>query len=77
MSGPPGKPCGTNTCYQSVILVGTARELNDDAAKSAALAAIVAKYTPELADKPLPEQSVAKTAVIELTPTAITGKYYG
>ena len=74
---PLGKPCGTNTCYQSVIIAGTARELGDGAAKSAALAAIVAKYTPELADKPLPEQSVAKTAVIELTPTSITGKYYG
>ena len=74
---PQGKPCGTNTCYRSVIISGTARELSDPAAKTAALAAIVAKYTPELAGVPLPETSVAKTAVIELTPDAITGKYYG
>ena len=74
---PQGKPCGTNTCYRSVIISGTARELSDPAAKTAALAAIVAKYTPELAGVPLPEASVAKTAVIELTPDAITGKYYG
>lgn len=71
-----GKPCGTNTCYRSVIAAGTAQLLTDPAAKAAALAALVAKYTPELAGVPLPEASVAKTAVIEITPEEISGKYF-
>ena len=44
--------------------------------KTAILRRIVEKYTPALKDRPLPEAMVAGTAVIEVTPSAITGKYY-
>ena len=73
---PEGKPCGTNTRYRSVIAAGCAHEISDSTIKASVLAAIVAKYTPELAGKPLPEATVAKTAVIEITIEQLTGKYY-
>lgn len=70
------EPCNVNTAYQSVVVTGTARLLEDGAAKAAALAAIVAKYTPQLSGAQLPPAAVKGTAVIEITPAAITGKYY-
>lgn len=71
-----GKPCDTNTAYQSVIVSGTASFLTDLDAKRAALGRIVGKYTPQLADRPLPDNMVRGTAVIEIDIAAATGKYW-
>ena len=69
-------PCDVNTQYQSVVIRGTASLVNDEERKVAILRRIVSKYTPRLANRPLPPAMVAGTAVIEVTPSAISGKYY-
>ena len=70
------KPCGTNTAYQSVIIMGSAVVVEDEAAKTAALDAIVAKYTPQHNGAGYPANMLKMTAVVEITIHAITGKYY-
>lgn len=70
------KPCDTNTAYQSVIVRGTASLLTDADEKRAALGLIVGKYTPQLSDKPLPENMVRGTAVIMIDISDMTGKYW-
>ena len=69
-------PCDVNTQYQSVVIRGTASLVNDEERKVAILRRIVSKYTPRLANRPLPPAMVAGTAVIEVAPSAISGKYY-
>lgn len=72
-----GKPCDTNTKYQSVIISGTAAVIDDIEEKKTALLEIVKKYTPQLADSPMPENMVKGTAVVQIQIDSITGKYYG
>lgn len=73
---PEGKPCDTNTKYQSIILSGTAFPVDDIEEKRSVLFEIVKKYTPQLAENALPENMVKGTAVIQIQITDITGKYY-
>lgn len=73
---PEGKPCDTNTKYQSIILSGTALPVDDMEEKRSILLEIVKKYTPQLATNTLPENMVKGTAVIQIQITDITGKYY-
>lgn len=73
---PEGKPCGTNTVYESVIIDGDAVLINDIADKRMCLKAIISKYTPQLIDGEMKDSTIEKTAVIEITPKSITGKYY-
>ncbi|MDL2215885.1 pyridoxamine 5'-phosphate oxidase family protein [Ruminococcaceae bacterium OttesenSCG-928-N02] len=72
-----GTPCDVNTAYESVIVLGNATMLENGPTKAEALLAIVKKYTPQLAAMEIPEKMIAGTGVIEITPTEITGKYYG
>lgn len=69
-------PCDVNTEYNSVIISGSAEILTEPADKREALSKIVAKYTPHLSGKELPENMVKGTAVIEITVMECTGKYY-
>lgn len=71
-----GKPCDTNTEYQSVIVQGSAEMVCDIEAKREILDAIVAKYTPQYTGVQLPDNMVKGTAVIELKITELTGKYW-
>ena len=73
---PDGRPCETNTQYESVVLSGNAFIVEDLVQKQAALKAIVQKYTPQLSGSPLPEPMVRGTAVVRIDVTACTGKYY-
>lgn len=73
---PDGKPCDTNTKYQSVIISGNAALLEELEGKREILSGIVKKYTPQLSDRPLPDNMVKGTAVIKIDITTITGKYY-
>lgn len=73
---PDGKPCDTNTKYQSVIIMGTAILLEDTEQKKKILHGIVEKYTPDLVSRPLPENMLKGTAVIKISIHEITGKYY-
>lgn len=73
---PDGKPCDTNTKYQSVILSGKAILVEDIEHKREVLVEIVKKNTPHLAQNALPENMVKGTAVIQIQILDITGKYY-
>ncbi len=73
---PEGKPCDTNTKYQSIIISGSAELLDNIEIKKSILTAIVKKYTPQLVTKALPENMIKGTAVIKITIDDITGKYY-
>jgi uncharacterized protein len=72
----PGLPCDTNTDYQSVIILGTAKLVNDEALKIKVLDEVVKKFTPQHAGKPYPKAMLKATGVIEISPTETTGKYF-
>lgn len=74
---PEGKPCGTNTKYESAIATGNAALVEDKGEKKTALQKIVEKYTPHLAGAPLPDNMFRGTAVIRISIAELTGKYYG
>ena len=69
-------PCDTNTAFRSVIILGTAKMVEDRELKIKVLNAIVAKYTPQLSNLEFPEKMLKATGVIEILPTETTGKYY-
>lgn len=71
-----GKPCDTNTKYQSVIAQGTAEIVCDIDRKRIIIGAIVDKYTPQYSGKQLPDNMVKGTVVVAITITEMTGKYW-
>lgn len=71
-----GNPCDTNTKYESVIVSGIAKLVDNIEEKNSVLKEIVKKYTPHLAGKELPINMVKGTAVIQIDITEMTGKYY-
>ena len=71
-----GKPCDTNTKYESIILSGNAMLVEDIQVKEDILKKVVEKYTPHLAGKELPAPMVKGTAVIQIDIMEMTGKYY-
>lgn len=72
-----GKPCDTNTKYESVIISGNAKPVLDHEEKRNILKKIIEKYTPDLTNKELPDNMVKGTAVMRIDITRLTGKYYG
>lgn len=73
---PNGKPCDTNTKYESVIISGTAKLVDDIEKKRNVLKKIAGKYTPHLVHNEIPNNMVKGTAVIRIDVTEMTGKYY-
>lgn len=73
---PDEKPCDTNTTYSSIVIQGTAQLIEDINQKKAALLTIIQKYTPHLAKKEIPFNMSKGTAVIKLSVSKMTGKYY-
>ncbi len=73
---PNGNPCDTNTKYESVIISGTAKLVDDVEDKRNVLKKIVEKYTPHLVNHEIPNNMVKGTAVIRIAVTKMTGKYY-
>ena len=69
-------PCDTNTAYESAIIIGHAAVVEDPAVKTAVLDAIVTKYTPQHAGAEFSQNMLKMTAVVEITTTEITGKFY-
>lgn len=69
-------PCDADAAYRSVVLRGRARLVEDLNEKRAILAAIVEKYLPEGQALPMEDRLVAGTAVVEITPCRLTGKYH-
>jgi len=72
----PELPCDTNTDYQSVIILGTAKLIDDDKLKIQVLDEVVKKFTPQHAGKSYPAAMLKATGVIEITPAVTTGKYF-
>ncbi|MDD3921897.1 MAG: pyridoxamine 5'-phosphate oxidase family protein [Eubacteriales bacterium] len=68
--------CGVNTLFESVVIKGRAALVADEAEKRRILYALTEKYVPSFAKKEMPEASVARTAVIEITPDSVTGKFF-
>jgi len=73
---PDGNPCDTNTKYESVIVSGIAKLVDNIEEKNSVLKEIVKKYTPHLVNRELPSNMVRGTAVIRIDLSEITGKYY-
>lgn len=71
----PGNTCRCSARYRSVLGTGQARFLDDDAMRRAALDSIMGKY----ADGPFTyaDDVLARTAVIQLDITRMTGKQAG
>jgi nitroimidazol reductase NimA-like FMN-containing flavoprotein (pyridoxamine 5'-phosphate oxidase superfamily) len=69
-------PCDTNTVFRSVIILGTAKMIEDMEIKKEILQTIVEKYTPQLSHLSFPEKMMKATGIIEIEPIETTGKYY-
>lgn len=50
--------------------------MEDPQEKRRRLLAITEKYAPLLRELPIPEERIAGTALVEVTPIALTGKYH-
>lgn len=70
------KPCDVNTAYQSVVVAGYARLVQDEKDKETFLNLIVNKYAPGLAGREMPSKMLNATSVIEIEVRECTGKYY-
>lgn len=68
--------CNTNTEYESVVITGTAKIIDDSSVKEKMLDKIVDKYTPKYTGQKLPENMIKGTAVLEVDIKDISGKYY-
>jgi hypothetical protein len=74
ITGPDG--CNTTTVYESVIVRGTVKTIEDLDKKIAVLRAIIAKTVPERAGFPMKEERAAAAAVFEMSIETATGKYH-
>lgn len=74
ITGPDG--CNTTTVYESVIVRGTVKTIEDLDKKIAVLRAIIAKTVPERAGFPMKEERATAAAVFEMSIETATGKYH-
>lgn len=69
-----GSPCRTSYLYESVIVRGHARLVEDREERLLALARLMEKYQPEGGYGPFPEEKLVLTAVIRIDIITVTGK---
>ena len=69
-----GTPCAAGYYYRSVIAKGRARLVASRGKKLEILERLMEKYQPEGTDGEIPEGILKKTAVIEISIEALTGK---
>lgn len=69
-------PCDVNTEFNSVIVQGSAKIINDLDEKRLALQKIVEKFTPHLKDMEMPVGMIGGTAVIRIDMDECVGRYY-
>jgi uncharacterized protein len=74
---PARAACGWGLAYESVIAYGLAGELTDEVAKTRALACIMAQYAGEGATWTFPPEQLARTVVVRVELTEVTGKGRG
>lgn len=65
-------------CHNVIYIHGlpAGQKIDNMNEKKAALLAIIQKYTPHLAEKEIPFNMLKGTAVIKLSVSKMTGKYY-
>ncbi len=68
--------CDTNTEFRSVIILGTAKMIEEVVLKEKILHTVVQKYTPELTHLDFPDKMIKATGIIEISIVEVTGKYY-
>jgi len=68
--------CDTNTEFRSVIVLGTAKMIEDAGLKKEILHVVVHKYTPQLIHLDFPDKMMKATGIIEISIEEIAGKYY-
>ena len=68
--------CNVNTKYESAIVEGEAKLVEDEIEKVFALSKIISKYTPQLDASKLSSDMVKNVAVVAIEIEKITGKYY-
>ena len=66
--------CAVNTKYESAVVFGEARAVEDEGEQERALRSLVAKYVPEFAAKEFGTQTFARTAVVAIENLEYTGK---
>ena len=74
ITGPDG--CNTTTVYESAVIRGKVRVIEDLDKKIAVLRAIIAKTVPERAGFPMNEKMAAAAEVFEISVESMTGKYH-
>lgn len=70
------KPCDTNTKYESIIISGVAKVVEDINDKRKILEKIIEKYTPNLTNKKPTDDMINGTVVMQINVKQISGKYY-
>lgn len=68
--------CEADAEYESVVIRGEAAFVDDFDLKKRVFLSIIRKFAPELEGLPMPDARVKGTAVIEITPVIVTGKYH-
>ena len=63
-------------CYDSAVVRGRARFVEDPAEKEKALRCLIRKYVPEFSEKQFQQKSLERTAVIAMESLCITGKEF-
>lgn len=68
--------CAVNAKYESAVVRGRARFVEDPAEKEKALRCLIRKYVPEFSEKQFQQKSLERTAVIAMESLCITGKEF-
>ena len=71
-----GQACAVNTKYESAVVFGEARVIEDAGERERALRSLVEKYVPEFAAKEFGAQTLARTAVVAIENLEYTGKEF-
>lgn len=66
--------CNIHTVYAGVVARGVARLVEDPAEKKEALYQLVRALAPAMAEKPISDAHLERTAVVEIVPVAVSGK---
>ena len=74
ITGPDG--CNTTTVYESAVIRGKVRVIEDLDKKITVLGAIIAKTVPDRAGFPMKEKMAAAAEVFEISIDSMTGKYH-
>jgi len=67
-------PCNVGTYFNSVVVRGRAFVVTDEARRRQVLTWLTYKYAPQLSAEAMPDETIAKTTIIEIAVERISGK---